>query len=216
LDPFEKNAVAAITPPQDGVPHFPEYEVPVQPGAIDFTVNNLDQINWVPDQPPVEAPEPQSAFPSIVDTLEHTDVSTQIDLDFNAPIVEEPPLTNPEVAQTALAAVFKDTPEYFKDSADSLLDEVAVAQGPQPIVDNTGIEQNTFGQPNRVAWDQFVNVANQMANSRNSRNPDEFRQHLAQLQAYIDELDSRKDAISDDEAALRSRIIAFIQRHQTA
>lgn len=193
------------------------------PAAIDFTNKGLQDMNWVPDAPPVEQPEPQSAFPVLVDTLVQQPASTQAELDFNAPaqlIEEQPPsgtLTNPAVARMAAENAFKDIPEIMgTDSADSLLNEVAIAQGPQPVIDTTGIEQNAFGQPNRVAWDNFVNVANKMANSKNSRDPNEFKLHLAQLQAYIDELDARKELINDDEAALRSRILAFIQRHQTA
>ncbi len=191
-----------------------------QSPALDATAAALQTMDWVPEQPPVIQPEQQSAFPALVANLEQAPTSTQGELDFDAPHdVEEQSqtgtLTNPDVAEGTLATISKDTPEYFStDSADSLLDEVAIAQGPQPVVDTTGIEQNTFGQPNRVAWDNFVDVANQMANSKSTRDPLEFQRHLAQLQAYVNELDERKETINDDEVALRSRIIAFIQRHQ--
>ena len=158
--------------------------------------------------PQIEQPEPLSAFPVLVDTLAHQPPDPQLELNFDAPMMDE---TQPTATQVVTAE-----PDVSTDSADSLLNEVAIAQGPQLVVDTTGIEQNAFGQPNRVAWDNFVDVANKMANAKNSRDPNEFKLHLAQLQAYIDELDARKELINDDEAALRSRILAFIQRHQTA
>jgi hypothetical protein len=179
--------------------------------ALDRMMDLIPTVHWTR-----EAPIP---LPVITD-IEPED--TQAELDFNAPIEEQPltgTLTDPQVAQAALKAVFTETPDYFKnaeESADELLEEVAIAQGPQPVVDNTGIEQNTFGQPNKVAWDNFVDVSNSLANNRDVKNQQEFKTHLAQLQAYVDELDGRKDPVSDDEAALRSRIIAFIQRHQSS
>jgi hypothetical protein len=163
---------------------------------------------------PDEQPEPLSAFPVLVDTLAHQLPDTQQELDFAAPIVEDDDQPTITVSDTQVVATMElDTSST--DSADSLLNEVAIAQGPQLVVDTTGIEQNGFGQPNRVAWDNFVDVANKMANAKNSRDPNEFKLHLAQLQAYIDELDARKELINDDESALRSRILAFIQRHQS-
>lgn len=167
-------------------------------------IAQLDDVSHI-EQPP----EPLSAFPILVDTLAaHQLPDTQLELDFTAPMVED---DQPTATQVVAAES-----DVSTDSADSLLNEVAIAQGPQLVVDTTGIEQNSFGQPNRVAWDNFVDVANKMANAKNSRDPNEFKLHLAQLQAYIDELDARKELINDDEAALRSRILAFIQRHQTA
>jgi len=102
-----------------------------------------------------------------------------------------------------------------EDSADSLMELVHVAQGPQPVTDTVGVEQNTFGQPNRAAWDNFAVLSNDMANNRGAAGQEEFKQHLAQLRAYVDELDTRTESISEDEIALRSRILAFINRHQS-
>lgn len=178
------------------------------PATIDFPNHSLQETNLAPDAPSVEQSEPMSAFPVLVDTLVHQPTDTQLEIDFDAPVIVEQQINAP--------AESTPMPDTSTDSADSLLNEVAIAQGPQPVIDTTGSEQNAFGQPNRVAWDNFVDVANKMANAKNSRDPNEFKLHLAQLQAYIDELDARKELINDDEAALRSRILAFIQRHQTA
>lgn len=164
---------------------------------------------------PDEQLEPLSAFPVLVDTPAHQPPDPQFELDFDAPIAEDD-AQRTTTANDTLAVTTPELDTSSTDSADSLLNEVAIAQGPQLVVDTTGIDQNVFGQPNRVAWDNFVDVANKMANAKNSRDPNEFKLHLAQLQAYIDELDARKELINDDEAALRSRILAFIQRHQTA
>lgn len=183
-------------------------------------------MDWTPAPEPVEEPTP-SAFPAVVSVLEQQPESTQQELDFNAPLVqEEQPLsgtlTELAVAIAALDAVFKDSPTYFKqtptaDEAESagLLEEVAIAQGPQPTVDATGVPQNTFGQANRVAWDNFATVSNDIVNNREHKSTQEFQTHLDQLRAYVEELDNRTDKISDDEFALRSRILAFIQRHQS-
>jgi len=194
--------------------------------ALDHTITGLSTMNWVPEPAPIEVVEPV-VFPAIAQVLAQQPVDTQLDLDFNAPlpvVVEEQPpsgtLTDPHVARMAFDAVFKDAPEYFhpaptaEENATDLLEEVAIAQGPQPMTDNTGVDENTFGQANKVAWDNFVDVSTSIANNREVKNQQDFQTHLAQLQAYVDELDTRKSQVSEDEAALRSRIIAFIQRHQ--
>jgi hypothetical protein len=214
-----------VTEPATEEPVIEEPEDTSSP-ALDHTIAGLSSMNWVPEPAPIEVAEPV-VFPTIAEVLTQQPVDTQMALDFNAPlpiVVEEQPpsgtLTDPHVARMAFDAVFKDVPEYFnptptkEENANELLEEVAIAQGPQPVVDNTGIEPNTFGQANKAAWDNFVGVSNSIANNREVKNQEEFKTHLAQLQAYVDELDTRVDQISEDEAALRSRILAFIQRHQ--
>jgi hypothetical protein len=187
-------------------------EISEQSIASDYNTPQVIPHEQATTQPD-EQPEPLSAFPVLVDTHTHQPPDAQFELDFDAPIAEDDQPT--PIANNTPVVTTPELDTSSTDSADSLLNEVAIAQGPQLAVDTTGIEQNGFGQPNRVAWDNFVDVANKMANAKNSRDPNEFKLHLAQLQAYIDELDARKELINDDEAALRSRILAFIQRHQS-
>lgn len=177
--------------------------------------STLTNTKWKP----LDSGEPEavpSAFPTMVESLQ---VKHTVDPDSLVETVEEAveditPEAEPTDVQEP-AVIDEATEELNEDSATELIDLVEIAQGPQPTVDTTGIEQNTFGQPNRAAWDQFANLANIVANNRESRDSNEFRSHIIQLQAYVDELDSRTEKISDDEVALRSRIIAFIKRHQT-
>ena len=141
----------------------------------------------------------------------------QVEADLlHVPEIPTPPAATEElekiVEDQQMALNFTLEPE---DSADSLMELVHVAQGPQPVVDTVGVEQNTFGQPNRAAWDNFAVLSNDMVNNRGAADQDEFKQHLAQLRAYVDELDARTDSISEDETALRSRILTFINRHQS-
>lgn len=172
--------------------------------VLTTVAENLSTVTLAPTEP-----EPSTAFPTLADSLIAHPV---VEVPDPAAATAFPAVVDSLLARSSATAPLQevtDTHEVSQlteDSAESLVELMTE----QSSISHTEVLENEG-----TNWADFTDVSNKIANNRDALSQAEFANHLRQLQAYVDELGTRTETLSSDEMALRSRILTFIDRHQS-